>query len=131
MIRPLTQNTEKLPDFLPLLVTGIAGVAGYNAFQFFREQYGERVIGTRRRDNWPLSGAGIVACDADDGDQLKRLFDRYQFRAVLSAEGSCKLKSCELDPEMARRVNVTSIQQLLATIRGTSTRLVHLSIDLV
>jgi dTDP-4-dehydrorhamnose reductase len=131
MIRPAGQTFKNLPDFLPLLVTGIAGVAGYNAFQYFRQQYGELVWGTRRRDNWPLSGEGIIACDADDGDELRRLFDRYQFRAVLSAEGSCKLKSCELDPEMARRINVTSIKQLLSVIRGTSIRLVHLSIDLV
>jgi dTDP-4-dehydrorhamnose reductase len=134
MIRAKTQKiqrTTKVPDFLPLLVTGIAGVAGYNAFQFFRKQYGDLVIGTRRRDNWPLAGDGILACDADDGDELRRLFDRYQFRSVLSAEGSCKLKSCELDPGMARRVNVTSIKQLLSIIAGTSTRLVHLSIDLV
>ena len=128
MIRARCQH---VPNFLPLLVTGIAGVAGYNAFRYFRERYGDSVIGTRRRDNWPLSGEGIVACDADDEKELRRLFDRYQFRAILSAEGSCKLKSCELDPAMAYRVNVTSIQKLLEVIRGTRTRLVHLSIDLV
>lgn len=119
------------PSFLPLLVTGIAGVAGYNAFRYFRARFGEQVIGTRRRDNWPLTGPGIVPCDADDANELKRLFDRYQFRAVLSAEGSCKLKSCELDPAMARRVNVTSIYKLLDIVEGTRVRLVHLSIDLV
>ena len=32
---------------LPLLVTGIAGVAGYNAFHYFRARYGEQVIGVR------------------------------------------------------------------------------------
>jgi dTDP-4-dehydrorhamnose reductase len=131
MIRPVTKKIANIPPFLPLLVTGIAGVAGYNAFQYFRERFGDLVIGTRRRDNWPLSGPGIVPCDADDSDQLRQLFDRYGFRAVLSAEGSCKLKSCELDPSMARRVNVTSIQKLLEVMRGTPTRLVHLSIDLV
>ena len=49
------------PPPLPLLVTGIAGVAGYGAFEFFRSLYGEQVIGIRQRDNWPLSGPGIVA----------------------------------------------------------------------
>jgi dTDP-4-dehydrorhamnose reductase len=117
-------------EFLPLLVTGIAGVAGYNAFRYFHRKYPGQVIGTRRRDNWPLSGSGIVACDSDDGDELRRLFDRYQFAAVLNGEGSCKLKSCELDPAMAWRVNVQSISNLLDII-GTGTRLVHLSIDLV
>ena len=117
--------------FLPLLVTGIAGVAGYNAFHYFRDRYPGQVIGSRRRDNWPLSGPGIVACDGDDRDEMKRLFDRYKFAAVLNGEGSCKLKSCELDPAMARRVNVLSLRSLLDVIAGTKTHLLHLSIDLV
>jgi len=116
---------------LPLLVTGIAGVAGYNAFHALRHRYPGQVIGLRRKDNWPLAGPGIVACDGDDRDTLRRLFDRYQFAAVLNCEGTCKLKSCELDPAMARRVNVDSVTALLSVLEGTSTRLVHLSIDLV
>ena len=126
-----TSRVSHEPEFLPLLVTGIAGVAGYNAFRYFHRKYPGQVIGTRRRDNWPLSGSGIVACDADDRDELQRLFDRYQFAAVLNGEGSCKLKSCELDPAMAERVNVRSVGNLLDVIAGTTTRLVHLSIDLV
>jgi dTDP-4-dehydrorhamnose reductase len=128
-----TRTSSNIPEqeFLPLLVTGIAGVAGYNAFRYFRDRYPGQVVGTRRRDNWPLSGPGIVACDADDRQELQRLFDRHRFASVLNGEGSCKLKSCELDPAMARRVNVESIRNLLELIAGTSTRLVHLSIDLV
>jgi len=124
-------NTADERKFLPLLVTGIAGVAGYNAFRYFHDKYPGQVIGSRRRDNWPLSGPGIVACDGDDRDELQRLFDRFQFAAVLNGEGSCKLKSCELDPAMARRVNVHSLNSLLDVMVGTATQLVHLSIDLV
>jgi dTDP-4-dehydrorhamnose reductase len=116
---------------LPLLITGVAGVAGYNAFRYFRERYGPQVIGTRRTDNWPLQREGIVACDCDDRDSLARLFDQHRFASVLNAEGTCKLKSCELDPRMAQRINIDSVNTLLDVIRGTSTRLVHLSIDLV
>jgi dTDP-4-dehydrorhamnose reductase len=116
---------------LPLLVTGVAGVAGYNAFHYFRRRYGRRVIGIRRKDNWPLSGEGLIACDGDDRETLARLFDKHQFAAVLNCEGTCKLKSCELDPKMARRINIDSVATLLDVIRRAGTRLVHLSIDLV
>lgn len=116
---------------LPLLVTGIAGVAGYNAFHYFRHRHPGRVIGKLRTDNRPMSGEAIVACNLEDRDELRRLFDRYQFAAVLNCAGSCKLKSCELDPEMARRVNVSGVENLLETIAGSRVRLVHLSIDLV
>jgi dTDP-4-dehydrorhamnose reductase len=116
---------------LPLLITGVAGVAGYNAFHYFRRKYGEQVIAIRRTDNWPLQREGIIACDGDDRDGLRRLFDQHQFAAVLNAEGTCKLKSCELDPAMAQRINIESVETLLGVVGGTSTRLVHLSIDLV
>jgi dTDP-4-dehydrorhamnose reductase len=116
---------------LPLLITGVAGVAGYNAFHYFRRSYGNEVIGIRRKDNWPLRGEGIVACDGDNRDELARLFDKHRFAAVLNCEGTCKLKSCEMDPQLAERVNITSVTTLLDVIGGTSTRLVHLSIDLV
>lgn len=116
---------------LPLLLTGVAGVAGYNAFSYLRRRYGDRVVAVRRTDNWPLALPGIVPCDLDDFEQVQRLFEKYQFAAVLNCEGTCKLKSCELDPSMARRVNITSVENLLRAMRGTNTRLVHLSIDLV
>jgi dTDP-4-dehydrorhamnose reductase len=119
------------PPPLPLLVTGIAGVAGYNAFHYFRRRYGDQVVAIRRTDYWPLKGDGILACDTDDRASLQRIFDRYQFAAVLNCEGTCKLKSCELDPAMAERINVTTVNTLLDVIEESPTRLVHLSIDLV
>jgi dTDP-4-dehydrorhamnose reductase len=119
------------PPPLPLLITGIAGVAGYNAFHYFRRRYGDQVIGVRRVNNWPLRGPGIAACDLHNERGIAELFDRYGFAAVLNCEGTCKLKSCELNPTLARKVNVQSVRNLLRLIHGTDVRLVHLSVDLV
>lgn len=116
---------------LPLLITGAAGVAGYNALDYFRSRYPQRVCGIRQRDNWPLVGEGVVACNAEDPAELARLFDEHQFKSVLNCAGNCALKSCELDPAMANRINVDGVENLLSIIDGTDTRLVHLSIDLV
>jgi dTDP-4-dehydrorhamnose reductase len=126
-----TERSPSVPSYLPLLVTGIAGVAGYNAFHYFRERFPGQVFGVRRADNWPLSGEGIIACDSMDEAAWARMFDKYQFKAVVNCEGSCKLKSCELDPEMAWRVNVGGLQNLLRVIGQTRLRLIHFSIDLV
>ena len=51
---------------LPMLITGIAGVPGYNAFHYFRARYGDQVIGLRKASMWPLTGDGFVACDFED-----------------------------------------------------------------
>jgi dTDP-4-dehydrorhamnose reductase len=126
---PAFQNLPDPP--LPLLVTGVAGVAGYNAFHYFRRQYGERVIGLRRVDNWLLRGPGIVGCNIDDREGLWKLFEEHQFASVLSTEGTCALKSCEMDPPMAWRINVLGAMNLVEAVKAWQARLVHLSIDLV
>ncbi len=78
---------------LPLLVTGIAGVPGYNAFHHFRRLHGDQVIGIRQSSMWPLKGDGIIGCDVEDTDAIDRLWDEYQFAAVLNCAGVCRLKS--------------------------------------
>jgi dTDP-4-dehydrorhamnose reductase len=129
MSRPAKPRFPNLP--LPLLITGVPGVAGYNAYCHFRPRYGAAVVGSRRRDNWPMNAEGIVACDGENRDELRRLFDEHRFAAVLNCGGSCKLKSCEMDPVMAWRVNVQENAALLDALEGREVRLVHLSIDLV
>jgi dTDP-4-dehydrorhamnose reductase len=119
------------PPPLPLLITGVAGVAGYNALDYFRCRYPGQVVGIRQRDNFRLAGAGVVACDAEDADELKRLFDTYAFRSVLDCAGNCALRACELDANLARRINVGGVQNLLTVIGSADVRLVHLSVDLV
>ena len=54
-----------------------------------------------------------MVCNAEDRDRLGRLFDDYQFAAVLDCAGNCALKSCELDPAMAWRINVEGVRNLL------------------
>ena len=128
MFRPLNiENTLSLP----LLITGVAGVAGYNALAYFQARYPGQVIGIRQRDNWRLSGPGVFACNAEDREGLAGLFAEHRFRSVLDCAGNCALKSCELDPAMAWRINVEGLNNLLEVVGKADVRLVHLSIDLV
>jgi dTDP-4-dehydrorhamnose reductase len=116
---------------LPLLITGIAGVAGYNAFNYFQAKYPGRVFGIREVQNWRLTGPGVVACNAEDHEGLARLFDEHRFAAVLDCAGNCALKPCELDPALAWRINVEGVRNLLSVTVPRAIRMVHLSVDLV
>lgn len=124
-----TASTSDVP--LPLLITGAAGVAGYNALTYFQASYPGQVIAIRQRDNWRLDGPGIVACNAEDHEGLSRLFEEHRFAAVLDCAGNCALKSCELDPAMAWRINVEGVRTLTGLVKQYGARFVHLSIDLV
>jgi dTDP-4-dehydrorhamnose reductase len=116
---------------LPLLITGAAGVAGYNALFYFQARYPGQVFAIRQQDNFRLSGPGVVVCDAEDRHSLQRLFAEHRFGSVLDCAGNCALKSCELDPLMAWRINVEGAANVTELARQYGSRLVHLSIDLV
>jgi dTDP-4-dehydrorhamnose reductase len=124
------EQIERDPP-LPLLIAGLTGVAGYNAFAYFHRRYAGQVFALKQEMNWPLVGEGIVPCNVDDREQLARFFDRYQIRSVLNCGGNCALKSCELDPSMAWRLNVEHLRNVLEVIHPRPVRFVHLSIDLV
>jgi dTDP-4-dehydrorhamnose reductase len=62
---------------------------------------------------------------------MAELFRQYCFRTVLNAVGNCALKSCELDPAMARLLNVATAEAMASNVREHGCRLVHLSSDLV
>jgi len=125
----ITRIHEPVP--LPLLITGVAGVAGYNAFDYFRARYPGQVIAIRQADNWRLVGPGVVACDAENHPRLRALFEEYQFRSVLNCAGNCALRACELDSRLAWRTNVEGLINLLSIIVEREVRLLHLSVDLV
>src|SRR5579872_7442702 len=127
----LVLRTVLSSDRLPLLLTGISGVAGFNALAYFQQRYPGQVIGVRPTQTWQLVGFGVEPLDTEDRDGMFGLFRRYGFRSVLNTTGNCALKSCELDPAMAQRTNVASAANLAETAVRFSCRLVHLSSDLV
>ena len=126
---PLLLNNSTPP--LPLLITGVSGVAGWNALPYFLRLWPGRVIGIRPTTTWQLVADGVVALDTEDRAGLHALFEKHRFGAVLNCTGNCALKSCELDPAMARRTNVDSAVNIAEAAQRCSARLVHLSSDLV
>jgi dTDP-4-dehydrorhamnose reductase len=116
---------------LPLLITGITGVAGYNALHYFQRRYPGRVVGIGPVQTGGLRGDGILALNAEDRAGLRALFRNHGFRSVLNATGNCALKSCELDPAMAQRLNIAGAAAVVANAVEHGCRLVHLSTDLV
>ena len=72
-----------------------------------------------------------MPCDLENRAKLTQLVNEHRFAAVLDCSGNCALKSCELDPPMARAINVGGLENLLLAIAGRDVRLVRLSNDLV
>ncbi len=120
-----------LPSFLPLLITGVTGVPGYSAFKYFHSKYPDHVVAIRPVRYWPLREEGIIPLDIEDRKGLVALLKQRRFKSILNGAGSCALKSCEMSPVLAYRVNVQSVLNVLRMIGDHDIRLIHLSTDLV
>mgnify|MGYP001608388933 FL=1 len=120
-----------LPSFLPLLITGVTGVPGYSAYKYFHTKYPDHVTAIRPVRYWPLRGEGIIPLDIEDRKGLANLMRQKKFKSVLNGAGSCALKSCEMNPVLAYRVNIQSVLNVLEMIEDHDVRMIHLSTDLV
>ena len=68
---------------LPLLVTGISGVAGFNALHYFQKRYPGRVVGIRPLQTPQLVGEGILPFDSENATGMRELFQSFGFRSVV------------------------------------------------
>ncbi len=119
------------PNLLPMLITGLPGVPGYNAFYYFRKLYGQNIIGIRRRDLESFTGESIYGINGEKYSLLEGLFKKYHFRSVVDASGCCALRSCEYNSLLAAKVNVLYGKNLAILSKIDNIRLIRLSTDLV
>ena len=104
----------------------MTGVPGYSAFKYFHSKYPDHVTAIRPVRYWPLREKGIVPLDIEDRKGLATLMKQKRFKSVLNGAGSCALKSCEMNPVLAYRVNVQSALNIVEVFGGHDIRLIHL-----
>lgn len=126
-----------------MLVTGVPGVPGYNAFLYFRRLFGQHVDGLVPEHSelpagppsftspLPLHASGLVRFDAEDPAVLEAWFAARRYRSVIDASGWCALKAAELDPKLARRLNIDIGMNLMRAAVRHGAKRIRLSSDLV
>ena len=138
----LALEPHNLGQALPLLVLGLPGIPGFNAFFYFQKLFPGQVIGMVppnalklldlcEANQSPSAIPGLIPADPENPQDLADLFEKYRFRSVIDASGWCALKPCELNPEMGRRLNVEIGFNVMQECKKIGARLIRLSTDLV
>ena len=149
---PVPLLTKEYSTSFPLLVVGLPGVPGYNAFFYLKMLFPNRVGGivppnapsllTKgslliRPGKSPdgtvesLLESGLLPLDPENPHEVDQLFETIPFQAVVDASGWCALKPCELDPALGRRLNVDVGVNIMRAAKRVGARLIRLSTDLV
>lgn len=136
---PNSADLKRFKPFLPLLVAGVPGVPGYNAFLFFHRLFPGLVHGLVPEHSdlpaatfpEPPAPSGLIRLNPEDKSAIQALFAQGQYRSVIDASGWCALKAAELDPLLARRLNLDIGLHLMEAARNHGARLIRLSSDLV
>ena len=116
---------------LPLLITGVTGVAGYGALSYFQSRFPGQVYGVVQETDVDFPAPDLIYTDFQDYEATARLFDARKINAILDCAGNCALKACQLDKRIAWEMNVEIVRKLAQYARSRSIRFVHLSVDMV
>ncbi len=115
----------------PILVSGLAGIPGLNAFYYFKRQNIGSVFGLCAPHQHQLNESNILYIEAGDRKGLEKLFRQYNFETVIDASGCCALKSCEYNKELSYRLNVEYGSILAELSKKYNAKLFRFSTDLV
>lgn len=121
----------------PVLVLGLPGVPGFNAFFHLRALWPGKILGMAPPNVPELTeagapfGPGLFPGDPENPRDIENALDAHSIRTVVDASGWCALKSCELDPALGRRLNVDIGLNAMRAARSRGLRLIRLSTDLV
>lgn len=110
-----------------LFITGGSGLLGLNWAITARDRYSV-VLGAHTR-NVSLSGTKFENVDLESVDTLVRALVEIDPVLVVHAAGMTNIEKCELQPDLARYINVTLAANVAKACAILGIQLVHISTD--
>jgi len=123
-----------------ILVTGANGLLGQKLVYKLRNKPGIELIATGRGLNRLLerSGYNYAEMDTTSKRQVQEVLAKYEPDCVINTAAATNVDACELEPEMATLMNVTSIKNIVGILeelqeknKGYCPHLIHLSTDFI
>jgi dTDP-4-dehydrorhamnose reductase len=109
-----------------VLILGASGLLGSHLCEHYKNE--NKVLGTRFKNLITINGVEVRALDQLDKSALNQLLLEFQPDIVFNTTSLANTDLCETCPELAERLNVDTIINLIETIAPESL-LVHISTD--
>jgi dTDP-4-dehydrorhamnose reductase len=110
-----------------LLISGVSGLLGLNAALQWKDSF--EIAGHYMSHPVVFPGIQTSRVDVEDRLLLLESVRRFQPDFILHTAGLTNVDRCQLDPPLARRLNVDATRNVADAARQASAHLVHISTD--
>lgn len=112
-----------------LLITGISGLLGSNLAYYFKDIY--QVNGIYLSHPVKVAGVQSRKVDITVKEELQRAIDEIDPDVLIHCAALANIDICEENPDLAERVNVYGVKNIVESIKRRDTKLIHISTDAI
>jgi len=116
-----------------ILIVGCHGLLGQKLVETFSRQSGYtlKLISIEERSFFKDASLDYTQIDITSRTAVKNIIEQFHPDVILNAAAYTDVDGCEKERELAWRVNVGGVENLIAAARGSSTKIVHISSDYI
>lgn len=116
-----------------ILITGSNGLLGQKLVYVLRQRKDVMLIATSRGDNRLKEKTGYIyeSLDITDKTQVQNIISKHQPDCIINTAAMTNVDACETKREECRLINVTGVENIIASIKKPQIQFIHLSTDFV
>ena len=116
-----------------ILVTGSNGLLGQKLVYALRRRKDVSLVATSRGQNRLKEVTGYIyeSLDITDTAQVQDIVSKHQPDCIINTSAMTNVDACETKRDECRLINVTGVENLVASVKETSAHLIQLSTDFV
>ena len=114
---------------MKILIIGGSGFLGWNLSVGLKNKY--EIISTYYSHNIRIDGVKTIYSDITDLSNLEQNIHEIKPDLVINCAGMTKIKECEVNPQLAFKLNCESVFNLSLLVKNLGIQLIHFSTDLV
>lgn len=112
-----------------LLITGVSGLLGNNLAHYFKNKY--EILGLYHAHPVIINGIYTEKCDIFHPEAIKRIILEFKPSTIVHCASLTNVDQCEMNKELAERINVLSTRYLVENIFSEDVKLIYISTDAV
>lgn len=116
-----------------ILIVGCHGLLGQKLVETFSRQAGYtlKLVSIEDRSFFQETSLDYTQLDITSRNAVKGVVDQFHPEVILNAAAYTDVDGCEKERELAWRVNVGGVENLIAAARGSQSKIVHISSDYI